>query len=561
MGNPLVSILVPNYNKEKWLTETLFSAFGQTYDPIEVILYDDCSSDNSNMMVVPFFGIANFTYSRGTERSKHLSVSFNKALSLAKGEYVAVLGSDDIMLPYHIEDLMEEAIADPRLDFLFGNMTLIDQNRKVILGPSVPIEDVIFDRCSVGLSTSIIKRSVLVEMGGFDEDLGFSEDWELIIRLFKKNVPRKYVNESGYLGRRPYDEDTFSKKAGTFSPDFLAKVRIEGHSHIRTKHGLQGPCRCGCGALPRGTLTVTESMLLPIKENQTISVSMIVKNEETVLEACLNTIKGADEIVVLDTGSTDGTPDIVRKYTDKYVFGEYVWNDNFAEARNESLKRCTGDWILIIDADEHLEEGGIQKIRDLIKTIRPGIDGVGFRTISDRGALLHESVRLFRNNVGVQWHGAIHNYLSVRAQLSSDITLYYGYSPAHEKDPDRAFRILTKEIEKHPEALRERFYLAREYYYRKDWNTAIGHYRMYLEKAFWVPEKAEAWMQVSRCYNALGMNLEARLACLRAIEVNPDFKDALILMSDLSVDLVGKAKWAEYATLAKNSNTLFCSTR
>ena len=168
-------------------------------------------------------------------------------------------------------------------------------------------------------------------------------------------------------------------------------------------------------------------------------------------------------------------------------------------------------------------------------------------------------MRLFRNHLGIVWHGAVHNYLSVRAQHSSGISLYYGYSPAHAKDPDRAFRILTKEVEKAPDCLRERFYLAREYYYRRRWQEAVDHYKIYLEKAHWAPEMAEAWMQVSRCYNNVGMNFEARLACLRALEINADFKDALNWMGDLSQNPEAKVKWKEYAALAKNSNTLFSS--
>jgi glycosyltransferase involved in cell wall biosynthesis len=553
MSNPLVSIIIGNYNKGRWLTEALFSAFGQTYSPIEVVLYDDGSTDQSPIICSAFSEVPNFIYSRGKECSGRCSVSYARALALAKGEYVAFLGSDDILTPYHVEDLMVEAIKDPKIDFLFSNLLYIDENNKVIGGPFSPQEDTIFDKCSIGLVTSIVKRSVLMDVGGFDEALTFSEDWELIIKLFKAGAVRKYVDVAGFLGRRTTGEATMSKVAGSILPNFSDKRRIESHTYIRKKHNLLGPCKCGCG--------VGEIVLPPIEGDPRISASMIVRDEETVLEECLRSIVGIDEIVILDTGSIDGTAEIAQRYTKMYYADVYKWNDNFADARNESLKRCTGDWILIIDADEYLEQGGVQKIRELTKNIPANISAIGFKTIAKNGNLMHESVRLFRNNIGVQWHGPVHNYLSVRSQYSSDISLYYGYSPAHAKDPDRSFRILTKEIEKNPSALRERFYLAREYYYRQKWEEAIEHYRIYLEKAHWPPEKAEAWMQVSRCYNNVGMNFEARLACLRALEINADFKDALNWMGALSQDPEAKKKWEEYATLAGNSNTLFCSTR
>lgn len=297
---------------------------------------------------------------------------------------------------------------------------------------------------------------------------------------------------------------------------------------------------------------------------QRVSVSMIVKDEEIVLGDCLKSLYGFEEVVILDTGSSDKTGEVVQEFSKstfadvKYICGEYKWNDDFAEARNKCLDYCDGDWILIIDADERLEDGGVNKVKELLKTVPPNVHAISFKTISERAPIEHDSVRLFRNRVGIVWHGAIHNYLSARAQIHSDIHLYYGYSPAHDRDPDRSFRILLKETEKNPDCTRERFYLAREYFYRKDWIKAVEHYRMYLERANFEPEMAEAWMQVCRCYNFAGMNFEARLACLRAIDINPDFKDALKVMVKLSQqDPEKSAKWQEYADLAKNTHTLF----
>lgn len=84
-----------------------------------------------------------------------------------------------------------------------------------------------------------------------------------------------------------------------------------------------------------------------------LSVCMIVKDEEAVLERCLESVRGiADEIIIVDTGSTDATKAIATRYTDKIY--DYVWTNDFAAARNESLKHATGKWILVLDADEYL---------------------------------------------------------------------------------------------------------------------------------------------------------------------------------------------------------------
>ncbi len=87
--------------------------------------------------------------------------------------------------------------------------------------------------------------------------------------------------------------------------------------------------------------------------NNTVSLCMIVKNEEDNLPRCLESIKDiVDEIIIVDTGSTDKTVEIAKSYGAKVYY--LKWNNNFSEARNESLKYATKDWILILDGDDEL---------------------------------------------------------------------------------------------------------------------------------------------------------------------------------------------------------------
>ncbi len=102
------------------------------------------------------------------------------------------------------------------------------------------------------------------------------------------------------------------------------------------------------------------------KQNMiTISLCMITKNEEQFLEQCLNSVKNlVDEIIIVDTGSTDKTKEIASKFTAQ-IF-DFKWCDDFSAARNESLKHAAKDWILILDADEQLDPSGIEEIKNII---------------------------------------------------------------------------------------------------------------------------------------------------------------------------------------------------
>lgn len=84
-----------------------------------------------------------------------------------------------------------------------------------------------------------------------------------------------------------------------------------------------------------------------------LSLVMIVKNEEKVLERCLNSCKNiVDEIIIVDTGSTDNTKNIAKKFNAKIY--DYTWDNNFSNARNFAISKSTGDFNLILDADEYI---------------------------------------------------------------------------------------------------------------------------------------------------------------------------------------------------------------
>ena len=77
-----------------------------------------------------------------------------------------------------------------------------------------------------------------------------------------------------------------------------------------------------------------------------VSAVLIVKDEAPIIAQCLDSINDFDEIVVVDTGSTDGTQDICRSFGAK-VYEDYQWNDDFAEARNHAISKATGDWLFL----------------------------------------------------------------------------------------------------------------------------------------------------------------------------------------------------------------------
>lgn len=210
----------------------------------------------------------------------------------------------------------------------------------------------------------------------------------------------------------------------------------------------------------------------------TVSLCMIVRNEEEYIEACLESAKNlVDEIIILDTGSSDRTKEICSCYTDKIY--ETEWQEDFSTARNLCISKASGDWILWMDADERL----IVKDRKLLqkKLLKKRCKAYSVRMLHFMESVKEESkqyhvshhIRLFQRSAGYQFQGIIHEKLIDRKgkelqpkEIADVIELYhYGYTELHLKE--KSFRNLSlclKAKEKDGEDPWLDYYIAAELY-------------------------------------------------------------------------------------------------
>lgn len=220
---------------------------------------------------------------------------------------------------------------------------------------------------------------------------------------------------------------------------------------------------------------------------QTISVCMIVKNEENFMPGCLATVKElADEIIVVDTGSTDRTMEIAREYGAKIY--EHPWQHDFSLHRNQSIDYATGDWILILDADEELDPKEHEIIRSAIK--RKDIDSISFvvynKIQSGRIGFLN-SHRLFRNHKGFKYSGIVHNQLEVTGKtlVSHLKVIHHGYGLSDEQMKKKAQRtetLLLQQLEENPDAIFPHFNLAQIYRGMGEPAKSLEHALITIEK-------------------------------------------------------------------------------
>ncbi|WP_046227677.1 TPR domain-containing glycosyltransferase [Paenibacillus dauci] len=217
--------------------------------------------------------------------------------------------------------------------------------------------------------------------------------------------------------------------------------------------------------------------------NLTISLCMIVKNEDKVLNRCLNSVKDqVDEIILVDTGSTDNTLEIAKHYTDKIY--HFDWVDDFAAARNYSISKATGDYILILDADEYFESNANLK-KDITEQKDYYIVTIK-NLLSNNHAYSHMTVRLFARDAGLLYKNRLHEHLNieekeaelVRGELAS-VLLHTGYNneTMEEKDKkERNFPLMLREVKDNPTGY-NLFNMGKIYIGRAEYEEALKYFQ------------------------------------------------------------------------------------
>ena len=294
-----------------------------------------------------------------------------------------------------------------------------------------------------------------------------------------------------------------------------------------------------------------------------ISATIICKNEEDHILDCIESLVDVDEIIVCDTGSTDDTLTLVNSLGDERIrVCYYEWGDHFANARNAALALATGDWCLVIDADETLTSGTVSALRKAIRE-NPQAQTFRFRCYSATDKKqVHEMVRAHRRCPEIFWTGRIHEALNRDDHvLAPGATLVYGYSTAHAKDPDRALRLLQLDYDEQSATPagpsgRTLYYLAREWYYREQWTKAAELFEARTKFVGHRAECGDAYLYLARCLWNMQQGDAARVAAAKSLLMVPDCRETYLFLAEMSYEEQAVV-WRRIANGARNTGVLF----
>ena len=220
---PAVSVIIPLYNVAEFIAETLNSVFSQTFQNFEVICVNDGSPDTKALEEAMASHLGRVKYVK--QENRGAGAARNTALNLARGEYVAFLDGDDAWLPTYLEQQM--AIADEGYDLVYANALLIGDSvwagktymdRDPSEGPCT-FEALIGERCLVITSGVIARRKLILDVGGFDESLRNSQDFDLWVKLAKHANARMTYQRKVLLKHRVH--------AGSLASDAIKSVEGE----------------------------------------------------------------------------------------------------------------------------------------------------------------------------------------------------------------------------------------------------------------------------------------------------------------------------------------------
>lgn len=240
---------------------------------------------------------------------------------------------------------------------------------------------------------------------------------------------------------------------------------------------------------------------------------MIVRDEEQFLDACLSSARGvADEIVVLDTGSTDRTAEIARSHGARVH--SHAWADSYSEARNAAIDLATGDWILILDADECLDESAGPAILAAVQD--PSREAYllpqrNYTTSSAADFIVNHTCRLWRNRPEYRYAGRVHEQPAAQSPKRADqighldaIIHHFGDQPAVFAERDkhsRYIRLLEMELRDNPSDAAKLHEMATLHYVSGHFGEALHYLHRAADLAH--PETALAGLVFSTLIGAL----------------------------------------------------------
>jgi glycosyltransferase involved in cell wall biosynthesis len=327
MDKPLVSVIIPVYNGEKHIRETLESVKSQTYDNVEIILVDDGSTDDTGKIAESLVNSYIHQENMGVASAR------NTGIKSSKGDYLAFIDADDKWDCEKLQKQIGFMEDNPSISYTFTKHKLF-LDRGMERFPDWIRKDYEENEMTGYIPSSlIIRKEDFLKIGYFDESFKTGEDSDWFLRARDLGFKMEVIDEN-LLMKRVHESNLSSNTAMT---NINLMKAVKNSIIRRKKHRI--------------------SVVIPVYNGE--------KYIDEAIESVMNQSFKISEILVVDDGSTDNTEAVCKKYGDKITYLKQE-NSGAASARNLGVEKSTGIYLAFLDADDIWME---DRLRDGISEI------------------------------------------------------------------------------------------------------------------------------------------------------------------------------------------------
>ena len=430
---PKFSIVMSNYNKSDYIAQAIESVINQTFRDWELIIVDDCSTDNSREIIKRYLGDNRIRFICH-DSNRGIPSSAKTGIANVRSEYFGILDSDDCLVPHAVETMYKYHIKFPDCGLIYSQFTVCSDDLtprcKGFCGP-IPAGKTSLD-ADVASHFKTFKIRDYLKTSGYDENLPCAEDKDIIYKM-EEVTQLKFVDECLYLYRQlPTAE---SHADGRVNIGIMCRVKARINALKRRCTALAGSENQSFKNLFRHTVNearanyedveqyfvilsklyedgLLENLNLPedvsslevedivlwlaanvnidferlfelLKEPRVagsqplVSVEMATYNAERFIKKAIESVLAQTyqnfELLIVDDGSTDGTKERVASYSDSRIRYIYQPHRNCASARNRAITEAKGEYIICVDSDDFIGPDYIEKmVACAVK--HPGVD-------------------------------------------------------------------------------------------------------------------------------------------------------------------------------------------
>lgn len=580
----LTSIVIIVHNQLAFTMRCVDSIRFRTDEPYELIFIDNASTDGTSEYLKSLPGAKVII----NKENRGFPAAANQGILAAQGQNVLLLNNDTVVTTGWLKRMLAALYERPDIGLAGPCSNNISGEQQIRVtyddladldgfawkwGKQQNSNHVDTDRL-VGFCL-LIRRDLIDRIGLLDERFG--------IGCFEDDDYCRRALQAGYRAVVAYDSFVHHFGSQTFRASgvdlgallrenqrkYIEKWNSNDRSEQHESAGIERPT--SAPMLPSGTgaaaLAADATMAQPLLKNVVqpqpgrsrrrfsferapggglrlktrrlrLSACLIVRDNEDTIRACLASLRPwVDEIVIVDTGSTDRTIEICREYGAR-VF-HFTWCDDFSAARNESIRHARGEWIFWMDSDDTISPECGRMLRELADSQHPeGVLGYVMKVhcpgqADDDGYTVVDQVKLFPNRADLRWEWRLHEQILMAIRraggevLFTDIYVTHSGSvqtpEARRRKLERDFRILALEYKERPHHPFVLFNLGMTHADAGNYAEAIRHLNHCLEVS------APGESQVRKTYALLvtshsgaGDHRSAWEACRKGLEVYPD---------------------------------------